>query len=194
MKQKTMLSNPSRASHSEQGNILIGMVIGLVIGLGVALATAYFIEKNPPVEKPNVRAPEIPLTPKINQDGSVTNEAQDPNVPMQGKQKTVEAPSDTSATPTAVDNPPPAAPVADTKPTSTYYIQVGAFNDKSSADANKAQLAMQGMQAKVSETKKDDQTVWRVRLGPFSSLQDMENDKNNLDNAGISYSVIKVNK
>jgi cell division protein FtsN len=183
---------------SEDGNILLGMALGLVIGLGIALAAAYFIEKNPPAEKSNVRAPEIPLISKVSPDGSVTSEAQDPNMPMQGKQKPSDSQGVSSNLPSSVDTQGSSSPALsqepETKSKVTYYIQVGSFSDRTGAESNKAQLAMQGMQAKISESKKDDQPIWRVRLGPYTSLQDMEDDKNSLENAGMAYSVIKVNK
>jgi cell division protein FtsN len=50
------------------------------------------------------------------------------------------------------------------------------------------------MQAKVTENKIEGQSTWRVRIGPYSELPDLNDDKNKLDNAGISYSVIKANK
>jgi cell division protein FtsN len=193
------LQEPKRTLRSDQGNTLVGMVIGLVMGLGIALAAAYFIEKNPPTEKPNMRPPQIPLIPKVNSDGTVTNEARDPNSPLQNKPKPADNPLDSSTIPSATDTsaaptPPSTPPVTETKPSTIYWLQVGAFNDRSKAEANKAQLAMQGMQVKISESKGDNGSTWRVRLGPYSNLQEMDEDKNNLDNEGISYSVIKANK
>ena len=71
---------------------------------------------------------------------------------------------------------------------------MGAFGERAYAESQKAQLALQGLQAKISEYKTDTQSTWRVRVGPYAELQDLNDDKNKLDNAGISYSVIKANK
>ena len=179
---------------SEQGNILLGMVIGLVIGLGIALAAAYFIQKNPPTEKPNVRPPELSVVPKVNADGTTTNELRDPNGPLQGKPKTPDSSVDNHNIPAPVSEPAPPAPAPEVKTSAIYWLQVGAYSDKAFADSQKAQLAMQGMQAKVTENKIEGQSTWRVRIGPYSELPDLNDDKHKLDNAGVSYSVIKANK
>jgi cell division protein FtsN len=197
MIQKTNGPKEVKETKSGTSNLLLGMGFGLVIGLGIALVAAYLIEKNPPIEKLNSRAPDIALVPKVAEDGTVTNEAADPNTTLQGKQKKPEIATDTSVAASPVDIPPPPTPAATTEnPSGTsFFIQAGSFNDKSAAESSKAQLAMQGMQAKISEFKKDDKTTsWRVRLGPYGNPQEMVDDKNNLDNAGIAFSVIKVNK
>ena len=192
MTKKSHFQKELHQLQSEQGNILLGMVIGLVIGLGIALAAAYFIQKNPPSEKPNVRLPELSVVPKVNADGSTTNELRDPNTPLQGKPKTSVNASDSVNTPPPLVEPTP--PVPEVKTSVIYWLQVGAYSDKAFADSQKAQLAMRGMQAKVTENKIEDQSTWRVRIGPYSELPDLNDDKHKLDNAGISYSVIKANK
>jgi cell division protein FtsN len=177
---------------SEQGNILLGMVIGLVIGLGIALAAAYFIQKNPPTEKPNIRLPELSVVPKMNADGTTTNELRDPNAPLHSKLKTPDSSAENQSVSPPVIEPTPSAP--EVKTSVIYWIQVGAYSDKAFADSQKAQLAMQGFQAKITENKIEGQSTWRVRIGPYSELPDLNDDKNKLDNSGFSYSVIKANK
>jgi cell division protein FtsN len=190
---KTRAENQLQHLNSEQGNILLGMLFGLVIGLGIALAAAYFIQKNPPTERANVRPPQLPVVPKINKDGTTTNELRDPNVPLQGKPKTPESSLENpQSIPSAVIE--PTAPVPAVKPGVIFWIQVGAYSEKSSAESQKAQLALQGLQSKITEQKTDTQSTWRVRVGPYAELEDLNDDKNKLDNANISYSVIKANK
>jgi len=192
MTKKSQFQKELNQLQSEQGNILLGMVIGLVIGLGLALLAAYFIQKIPPTEKSNVRPPELSLVPKVNSDGTTTNELRDPNAPLHSKPKTPDNTADNVNIPTPVVE--PTAPVPEVKSSAIYWLQVGAYSDKAFADSQKAQIAMQGMQAKVTENKIDGQSTWRVRIGPYSELPDLNDDKNKLDNAGISYSVIKANK
>ena len=177
-------------SLGEQGNTLLGMLIGLVMGLGIALGAAYFIQKNPPTEKTTLRTPELPTVPKVNSDGTVSSEIQDPNSPLQtNKPKMVEKASEG----TVVSESTPAP--SEGKPSFIYWIQAGAYADKSMAESQKAQLALQGLQAKITEFKSDTQVVvWRVRLGPYNELQDLNDDKRRLDSSNISYSVIKANK
>jgi cell division protein FtsN len=177
---------------SEDGNTLLGMVIGLVIGLGIALGAAYFMQKNPPAERPNIRVPEPNLVPKVNPDGTTTNELKDPNSALYGKPRVPENNAETAQQSPASIEQPSVAP--EVKPTVIYWIQVGAYAEKSAAESQKAVLALQGLQSKIFEYKTDTQTTWRVRVGPYSELPEMSGDKNKLDNAGIAYSVIKANK
>ncbi len=173
----------------EQGNTLLGMLIGLVIGLGIALAAAYFIQKNPPTEKTNLRTPELTTVPKVNPDGTVSSEIRDPNSPIQNnKPKMAEKALEGNVVPESTPT------TSEVKSAFIYWIQAGAYADKSMAESQKAQLALQGLQAKISEFKSDTQVVWRVRLGPYNELQDLSDDKRRLDSSNISYSVIKANK
>ena len=188
---KRLIQKEKQDRAGEQGNILLGMVIGLVLGLGIALAAAYFIQKNPPSEKPNFRAPEIPTVPKVHSDGTIGNEIRDPNSPIQSnKSKIPEKPTENTSIPEAVHTAPP----TEVRPTYIYWIQAGAYVEKAMAENQKGQLALQGVQAKVTEFKTDTQSTWRVRVGPYNEIQDLSDDKTKLDNAGISYSVIKANK
>jgi len=186
---KRLIQKEKQDRAGEHGNILLGMVIGLVLGLGIALGAAYFIQKNPPSEKLNIRTPEIPTAPKLNPDGTSANEVRDPNSPIQSnKSKNTEKSSDNPTTSESNQSAP-----SEVK-TYIYWIQAGAYVDKALAETQKGQLALQGVQAKVTEFKTDTQSTWRVRVGPYNELQDLSDDRTKLDNAGISYSVIKANK
>ena len=190
MNKKTHYLKEIEHLKSEDGNTFLGIIIGLVLGLGLALGAAYFMQKNPPAERPNLRIPEPKLIPKINPDGTTSNELKDPNGPLYNKSRNSEnATENTQAA--AVDQAPPAP---EAKPTVIYWIQVGAYSDKAAAESQKAVLALQGLQSKIFEHKTDTQTTWRLRVGPYSELPDMSGDKNKLDSAGIAYSVIKANK
>jgi cell division protein FtsN len=189
---KTRAENEIQHLKTEQGNILLGMLFGLVIGLGIALAAAYFIQKNPPTERANVRPPQLPVVPKVNADGTTTNELRDPNTPLHSKPKTPESSAEVQSLPSPVVE--PVAPSSEAKTSVIYWIQVGAYSERAYAESQKAQLALQGLQSRIIEQKTDTQSTWRVRIGPYAELQDLNDDKNKLDNANISYSVIKANK
>lgn len=66
------------------------------------------------------------------------------------------------------------APVLDlkspAKPINKYLVQAGAFKNRAEADALKATLTLNGVDAKIQIAKLDDGAVWnRVVLGPFKS-------------------------
>ena len=193
----TQTVNSKTQLNPEPAKMLFGVVIGLIIGLGIALVVAYTIIRNPPVEKQNVRTPDIPIVPKIMPDGTI-GESRDINSPLRLKGKNAEAADVSSSTdaPPVVQalSPPQVVDTKEASPGVTYWLQVGAYTDKAAAETEKAGIAMQGLQARISEVKNEVSSIWRVRIGPFVSLQEMQSSKSRLDDAGVYYSVIKANK
>lgn len=194
---KESLQNPLSNSkeYAQQGNVLLGFVLGLALGLSIALLVAWAITRNPPQEKANLRAPDLPIRPKMNADGSST-ESRDINAPLKSKSRDndseeKETPSELKTSPdkkaeTKVENKAERTPI--------YWLQIGAYSAKADAETQKAKMALQGLQSYLSEHVTEDKKVWRVRVGPFESSQDMQNTKRRLEDAGISFTVIKANK
>jgi cell division protein FtsN len=94
--------------------------------------------------------------------------------------------------------PPPetSSPVAKQKPklppTPTgYIVQVATFGEHSDADQQKAQLALLGFEAKISEIQKNGKTLERVWLGPFTSRDDAQAVQKQLQENMISGKVLK---
>ena len=184
----------------EFGGTIFGLVIGLVIGLSLALAVAFYISKTPPQERPGVKAPNLPLSIKPPAPvEAVVNEEEKPatqidlNKPLQGKSPAVPS---ISADPIAdIATGKAAADAAvNAKADVVFFIQTGAFVSQSEADAQKASLAMQGMQSQISEGQIDGKSVWRVRIGPFANVDDSGIVRSKLTGMGIKPAVIKVNK
>ena len=73
-----------------------------------------------------------------------------------------------------------------------YFIQAGAFRAPDEADAQRAQLAMLGWEARVSEGQQSGRAVYRVRIGPFARRDDAEQLKGKLDGAGIASILVRV--
>ncbi len=187
-------------SDREFGGTILGLVIGLAIGLSLALAVAYYISKTPPQERPGVKAPNLPLSikPAAPAEAVVSEEEKpatqiDLNKPLQGKSPAV--PSG-SADPIAdiATGKSGADAAASTKADVVFFVQTGAFASQSEADAQKASLAMQGMQSQISEGLIDGKSVWRVRIGPFANVDDSGIVRSKLTGMGIKPAVIKVNK
>jgi len=191
---------PIAQSDREFGGTILGLVIGLAIGLSLALAVAFYISKKPPQERTGVKAPNLPLSikPALPADAVVNEEEKsatqiDLNKPLQGKSPAVPSGSadpiaDIAAGKSAAD----AATSA--KADVVFFVQTGAFASQSEADAQKATLAMQGMQSQISEGLVDGKSVWRVRIGPFANVDDSGIVRSKLTGMGIKPAVIKVNK
>jgi len=75
-----------------------------------------------------------------------------------------------------------------------YLLQVGAFRSQDDADRQKANLAMQGFEAKVTDRDVNGVKMYRVRLGPFARIDDMNRARDRLQSAGFDASVIRYSK
>lgn len=186
-------------SDREFGGTILGLVIGLAIGLSLALAVAYYISKTPPQERPGVKAPNLPLSikPAAPVEAVVSEEEKpatqiDLNKPLHGKSPAVPSSADPIADIATGKSAADAA--ASAKADVVFFVQTGAFASQSEADAQKASLAMQGMQSQISEGVVDGKSVWRVRIGPFANVDDSGIVRSKLTGMGIKPAVIKVNK
>ncbi|RMX15069.1 sporulation protein [Vandammella animalimorsus] len=81
-----------------------------------------------------------------------------------------------------------AAPAADNY---QYFVQAGAFRAQADADAQRARLAMNGWDARITSRESQGQTIYRVRVGPFGKSQDAANIKRQFDQQGIDAAVVR---
>jgi cell division protein FtsN len=106
---------------------------------------------------------------------------------------------------TAVANVPPpgkpgsATPGASTPPSAAdantgYLLQVGAYKTSADAEQQRARLAFQGFESKVTQRDAGGVTYYRVRIGPFSKFEDMNATRQRLSDAGIDTAVIRFTK
>ncbi|NDU92855.1 MAG: SPOR domain-containing protein [Ferrovum sp.] len=94
--------------------------------------------------------------------------------------------------------PPPqeaAAPAKSPEPvtTVTYFVQTGAFGKESEAENQRANLALMGVDAAVLSPEVGDKQLYRVRIGPIISVDEVRTLVATLKNNGISTNIIKVN-
>jgi cell division protein FtsN len=75
-----------------------------------------------------------------------------------------------------------------------YVIQVGAYRTLADADAQKAKLALMGMDAKVSERDQSGRTVYRVRLGPYDDKAAAEKVRARLESNSIENTLVRVQR
>jgi cell division protein FtsN len=87
----------------------------------------------------------------------------------------------------------PAAP-ADASDPFDYVVQVGAYRTSADADAQKAKLALLGLDAKVSERDQAGRVVYRVRLGPFNDKNAAERIRVQLESNGIDNTLVRVQR
>jgi cell division protein FtsN len=85
---------------------------------------------------------------------------------------------------------PPAANDANTG----YLLQVGAYKTAADAEQQRARLAFQGFESKVTQRDAGGVTYYRVRIGPFSKFEDMNSTRQRLSDAGVDTAVIRFTK
>lgn len=76
-----------------------------------------------------------------------------------------------------------------------YFLQAGSFQNPADADNMKAKLAMLGVEATVQSADLPQKGIWhRVRVGPFSSVDDMNRIRAALQQNGVHTSPIRVHE
>jgi cell division protein FtsN len=76
----------------------------------------------------------------------------------------------------------------------TYFVQAGAFKSPEEAQAQKARLAMLGMDASVTEREQAGRVVYRVRMGPFSQKAVADATREQLDVNGVEAALVRVQR
>ena len=74
----------------------------------------------------------------------------------------------------------------------TYVLQAGSFRNLAQADRLKAELALIGMPAKIQTVSIEGGNKWhRVRVGPFTNLQALNEARTELQSNGLKVMVLK---
>jgi len=84
---------------------------------------------------------------------------------------------------------PAAAPVE--RP-GVYVLQAGSYRNEADADRVRAQLALQGIDAKVQRVAVDADVWHRVRIGPITKLDELNRIRKQLQAADVDALVIRV--
>ncbi|KAF1697100.1 SPOR domain-containing protein [Pseudoxanthomonas koreensis] len=73
-----------------------------------------------------------------------------------------------------------------------YILQAGAFGAPGDAEEVKAKLAMLGLGARVETGQANGKTVYRVRMGPYSTASELAEAKQKLAGSGLPAMAIKA--
>jgi cell division protein FtsN len=167
--------------------LLVGILIGLVLGLAIALAVAWYINKVP---SPFLSRPATPKqsdkpTPSARSDQRSAQPAETkPRFDFYKILPGVEEP----ATEQQMKDAQKTAAVKE-----AFFLQAGAFQNAADADNLKARLALLGVEATIQTTSVPDKGVWhRVRIGPYTSVERLNQTRDTLKHNGVETSLIKV--
>ncbi len=189
------------ARRKSGGSFLVGLFVGLALGLGIALGVAFYLNKTP-----------VPFASKA-KPGAARNGAGDGAKPpaIAGLPQGGAAPGAKGAEMPKFDFyrilPGAEEPVSDrdlreaaraakSQPDAAkgvYYVQAGSFQNPADADNQKAKLALLGFESSVEPTNLPDKGTWyRVRLGPYTRVEELNRVRQSLAQNGIEASLVRL--
>lgn len=200
---KPRRQNKPAAKKKSGGGTLLGLFLGLVVGVLIAAGVVWYINKMP-----------VPFTTKGQQPPAPTTNGKPPPgaavavtpLPLPGK------PGD--PVPQNGDKPRfdfykilpgNADAIPDPKPVEAakgkgekegvlkepLFLQAGSFQNAGDADNQKAKLALIGLEASVQQVMVQDKVWFRVRLGPFGKMDEVNHMRSDLAKQGIEANVVK---
>lgn len=75
-----------------------------------------------------------------------------------------------------------------------YFVQAGAFQRPEDAEAQRARLAILGLEARVVERDQSGRTIHRVRVGPYDKMGEAEGTRDRLVAAGIEARLMRAER
>jgi len=153
----------------------VGLGVGLALGLSVALAVHLHYQNKAPAEpQPAVDTPPASaIAPTEESPPPVDTGPGYDFYDMLPKQE-VEVPAGPSVSTTG-----PALPKGD------VTLQAGSFKNVAEAEKLQAQLAQYGIDAKIQRFSLEDETWYRVRIGPIATVEELESVRSRLAEAEI---------
>ena len=187
-------SSAQRGGRRGNGSsLLAGILIGLVMGLGIALGVAWYINRTPGPFASSPRPP-APL-PKI--EGSRAPPAQTARVDEKAMKSEDAKPRFDFYK--ILPGEETEKPSKDTQKASTpagkeaFFLQAGAFQNAPDADNLKARLALLGIEASIETSIVPDKGLWhRVRIGPYTSVEELNRTRETLKQNGVQTTLVKV--
>lgn len=163
-----------RVPRGQQGGTAVGFLVGVVAGLAIASGVAIVVTRAP---MPFVNKSDVvnakDITPRQGQ-------LPDPNLGL----RQAPAPAAPESTGQAPQEQAAAAPAK-------YLLQAGAYRSEVDAQSMRARLALIGYEAQIRAARVNNETLYRVRLGPFAALDQINTARAELANNGIEASVVR---
>jgi cell division protein FtsN len=185
---------PARAAARNRsgGGFLLGVFVGLVLGLGIALGVAFYLNRAPLpfITKAKPAAGKDGAPPAVA--GLPQSGAKAPEKPrfdfyriLPGSEEPVSDKDLREAARGAKGQPEGAKDV--------YYIQTGSFRDPADADSQKARIAILGYESSIESVNLPDKgPSYRVRLGPYQKLDELNRVRQALAQNGIEASLVRT--
>jgi cell division protein FtsN len=148
----------------------VGLLIGLSIGLAVALGV-FLHYRNPAPDQPTPEAAVAPASAQASEtEPPVAAPVETPpeyDFYKMLPEQEVEVPKAARATAAA----PQAAPAG---VRGDVTLQVGSFKGVDQAEKMQARLALQGIESRIQRFTLEDETWYRVRIGPITTVEELD--------------------
>jgi len=192
-------AKPRGGAKAKSGSsLLVGLLLGLVLGLVVALGVAWYINKMPSPFTPRAAPPSPPA--KMEAPRGIPAQQQTAKPEEKAPAKGEDEPRFTFyKTLPGGDDAPPAKSAKDSAKGSTptakeaFFLQAGSFQNAPDADNLKATLALLGFEAAIETTTLPDKGVsHRVRVGPYTSVEELNRARDALKQNGVQTTLVKA--
>lgn len=165
----------------------VGLGIGLGIGLAVALAVhLHYRGLLPAASEPVPASSQTPASSVATDDGAVVpgDAPEGPELDFYDllPKQEVELPEGSQSAGDAGTK----APL----PTGDIVLQAGSFKQATEAEKMQAQLALVGIAAKIQRASVDDETWYRVRIGPIATVEELRGIQTKLREAEIAATAV----
>lgn len=184
---------PERRVSSRGGgsSFLVGMLLGLVLGLGIALGVAWYVNRMPSPfllrSVPSDKGVGAKGSPNASKAEARTAKAKEEK-PRFDFYKILPGQEEP-----ATDKQFREATKSKAPEREAFYLQAGAFQNATEADSLKARLALLGVEATVQTTTLPDKGVWhRVRAGPYTNIEELNQARETLKQNGVETTLIRV--
>ena len=178
-------------------SLLVGLLIGLVLGLVVALGVAWYINKMPSPFTPRTNPPTPPAKFETSKGTPPQTAKVDEKAPAaKGEEKPrfdfyKILPGSEEATPEKA--PKESAKGSTGTAKEAFFLQAGSFQNAPDADNLKATLALLGFEAAIETTTLPDKGVWhRVRVGPYTNVEELNRARDALKQNGVQTTLVKA--
>ncbi|MDV6343229.1 MULTISPECIES: SPOR domain-containing protein [unclassified Nitrosomonas] len=190
------------ATAKSSGSLILGLFIGYALGIASAIGVWALINQAPSpflTEEKSAKTKPHESIAKNSQNDSVNKEidqvsANKPRFDFYNILPGIEEPLAEEPFGQGVKQSPP--PVTnDASSASNYFLQIGSYKNSGEAERMKAELALLGVIASVQTAESSDKgTRYRVRIGPYAKITEIDQIRASLQENGIEASFVRAPK
>jgi len=197
------MAKPGRATATRKrsaGGFVLGIGVGVLIGLLVALAIAFYLNKTPVpflAARPQKAEKEAPPPGKAPPIAGLPQGSSAPPAPGEKPKfdfyRILPGAEEPVTEKELRERSRAAARGQQEASKDVYFIQAGSFQNPADADNQKARLAILGFESSVEPANLPDKGTWyRVRLGPYAKVEEINKVRQALAQNGIDASLVKI--